>query len=54
MKIILYKKIIISVLLFVFSATVDAQAIINEDFLDNIEENAKALWLENILHLHPM
>jgi hypothetical protein len=46
MKISLHKKIIISLLLFVFSTAVNAQNIIDEDFLDNIEDNAKALWLE--------
>jgi len=47
MKISALSKLFISVLLVVFSAAVDAQTIINEDFLDNIEENAKSLWLEN-------
>ena len=46
MKISLHKKIILSLLLFVFSTAVNAQNIIDEDFLDNIEENAKALWME--------
>jgi len=47
MKISALSKLFISVLLVVFSSAVDAQTIINEDFLDNIEENAKSLWLEN-------
>jgi hypothetical protein len=48
MKIKLLSKLIIPVLLLGFSTGVAAQSIINEDFLDNIEENAKPLWLENI------
>lgn len=47
MKITPLLKLIIPVLLFIFSTTVAAQNVINEDFLDNIEENAKPLWLEN-------
>ena len=47
MKISLLTKLIIPALLFIFSTEVDAQSIINEDFLDNIEENAKPLWSEN-------
>ena len=47
MKISALSKLFTSALLVVFSAAADAQTIINEDFLDNIEENAKSLWLEN-------
>ena len=47
MKISQLTKLIIPALLFVFSTTVNSQSIINEDFLDNIEENAKPVWLEN-------
>lgn len=47
MKISLLTKLIIPLSLLIFSITVDAQSIINEDFLDNIEENAKPLWSEN-------
>jgi hypothetical protein len=47
MKISLTAKLIIPVLIFIFSGTADAQNIIKEDFLDNIEENVKPLWSEN-------
>lgn len=47
MKINVLRKLAIPALLFIFSLTANAQSIINEDFLDNIEENAKPLWLEN-------
>ena len=36
------------VLLLISSSTAMAQTVIDEDFLDNIEINAKVLWLENI------
>jgi len=48
MKIQLKNIIIFSVLLFISSIMASAQNVIDEDFLDNIEENAKALWAENI------
>ena len=48
MKISLYKNIILAVALLLFTAAAGAQNIINEDFLDNIEENAKPLWSENM------
>lgn len=47
MRISLLTKLIIPIVLFIFSTAVDAQSIINEDFLDNIEENAKTLWTED-------
>ena len=47
MKISLFTKLILPVLLFILSNSIHAQGIINEDFLDNIEENAKELWAEN-------
>lgn len=47
MKINVLTKLVIHALLYIFSFTANAQSIINEDFLDNIEENAKPLWLEN-------
>jgi hypothetical protein len=31
-----------------FATAANAQTIINEDFLDNIEDNAKSLWSENL------
>lgn len=48
MKIINYKKIILPVVFVLFASAASAQTIINEDFLDNIEDNAKSLWAENI------
>ena len=47
MKINFNKNILVPVFVLIFSASAAAQNIINEDFLDNIEENSKALWLEN-------
>ena len=48
MKINLTNKIMLFVLLLISSSTAMAQTVIDEDFLDNIEINAKVLWLENI------
>ena len=48
MKISFYKKILLPVVFALFATAVSAQSIINEDFLDNIEDNAKSLWSENI------
>ncbi len=48
MKIFFNTKIILFVLLLTSSAAAMAQTVIDEDFLDNIEINAKVLWAENI------
>ncbi|MDB5276759.1 MAG: hypothetical protein JWR61_1714 [Ferruginibacter sp.] len=48
MKTINYKKIILPVAFAFLAFAASAQTIINEDFLDNIEDNAKTLWAENI------
>ena len=47
MKKSLITKLIFPFLFFVISTSAIAQSIINEDFLDNIEDNAKPLWTEN-------
>ena len=44
----LFTKLTFPLLIFIFSNFINAQSIINEDFLDNIEENAKPLWSENV------
>ena len=43
----LFIKLIIPLFLFILPIALNAQSIINEDFLDNIEENAKPLWADN-------
>jgi hypothetical protein len=48
MKISFYKKILLPVVFAFFATAANAQTIINEDFLDNIEDNAKSLWSENL------
>lgn len=48
MKISFYKKILLPVVFVFFATTANAQTVINEDFLDNIEDNAKSLWSENL------
>jgi Domain of Unknown Function with PDB structure (DUF3857) len=48
MKIKFCNKIVIPILVLLVSTSAKAQDIIKEDFLDNIEENAKSLWAENI------
>jgi hypothetical protein len=48
MKISFYKKILLPVVFVFFATAANAQTIINEDFLDNIEDNAKSLWSENL------
>jgi hypothetical protein len=48
MKITFIKKIFFSAILLVCTSAAGAQELINEDFLDNIETNAAALWSENI------
>lgn len=47
MKLSLLTKLIMPAFVVAFSINANAQSIINEDFLDNIEENAKPLWTEN-------
>ncbi len=47
MKLNIIKKIILPALLMMITSSAMSQDMIDEDFLDNIEENAKALWTEN-------
>jgi hypothetical protein len=42
----IFKKITIALFLFIISLATQAQSLIDEDMLDNIEENAKGLWSE--------
>ena len=47
MKKSLFIKLIIPFFVFILPIAVNAQSIINEDFLDNIEDNVKPLWADN-------
>jgi hypothetical protein len=48
MKINFTSKVIFPLLFLFITASASAQEVIDEDFLDNIEENAKGLWAESI------